>query len=364
MKKTRKMIPVLILATAITACKKPVEEQEINSQSADTILYTMPHEDDPHEGTWLQWPHNNTYPDHVQRMQTTFVEMAKALHTGERVHIIVYDEAHRTSVQAALQAEGVNMSQIDFYVHPTNDMWARDNGPIFAKNAEGGLIIQDWGFNGWGNKAPYVHCDVIPQKIGDDIGMSVVDVPMINEGGSVEIDGNGTLMAKRSSILNSNRNPGMTQEEAEEIFNRYLGVTNFIWLDGTAGLDITDDHIDGTARFSHNNTIVTTTEANAYPGEYEIITNAKNANGQPYTIVNLPQTQSNLPGTNYPGIYINFYVGNEVVLVPNFNDPNDAVANGILQNLYPNRTIVGIEATELGIDGGGIHCVTQQQPAQ
>lgn len=360
MKKMNGLLMIVALLTGLISCNK--EEPETPQQTTDTILYTMPSEEEQHEGTWLQWPHNNTYSDHIVRMEGTFIEMARALHTGERVHIVVYDETERNRVTTLLTNEGLNMSQVDFFVAQTDDMWVRDNGPIFARDKSGNLIIQDWGFNGWGNKAPYSKCDPIPTKIANELGISAVDVPMINEGGSVEIDGNGTLMAKRSSILNSNRNPGMTEAEAESIFNRYLGITNFIWLEGLAGVDITDDHIDGYARFANEHTIVATQEANSDPEEFQIVANAKNAQGVQYNVVYLPGTQNNMPGTNYKGIYINFYVGNEVVLVPNFNDPKDAEANTIIQGIYPNRTVVGIPAVELGIDGGGIHCVTQQQP--
>ena len=340
------------LTTIAAGCKKEPEiEQTLNSQSAETIVYTMPSEDELHEGTWLQWPHNNTYSDHEQRIEPAFIHMAKALYTGERLHIVAYDNGHVSHIQSVLQAEGVDMNKVDFCIHPTNDIWARDSGPIFVRNAQGDLIIENWGFNGWGGKVAYQLDNLVPVKAGESIGITVIDVPMIHEGGSMEIDGNGTLMAKKSSILNDNRNPGMTQDQAEKMFNKYLGITNFIWLNGVAGQDITDDHIDGTARFAHNNTIVTSSEIE--PMEYQALIEARNSNGAPYSIVNLPST-----------LYINFYIGNSVVLVPNFGNSDDAVANGVLQNLYPTKTVVGIPASELVQDGGAIHCVTQQQPAQ
>ncbi len=326
--------------------------------------YTMPAEETEHEGTWLQWPHNYTYKGHTSRHDKTFVAITKALHTAENVHIIVYNEQEKNRVIALLKADSVNMGTIDFYIWKTDDYWVRDNGPIFVYDENDKLKIQNWGFNGWGNKTPYKNCNTIPTQVGQALGIESVDIGIINEGGSVEIDGHGTLLAKRSSILNQNRNPNLSQEKAEEYFKKYLGITNFIWLEGLKGEDITDDHIDGTARFANSTTIVTVKRGTEYadPTEFEILSNAKNSEGKKYTIVELPLTQNRLPKSKEYGIYINFYIGNKVVLVPNFNDPNDAIANAILQKLYPNRKVIGIPSTELGEDGGGVHCVTQQQP--
>jgi agmatine deiminase len=187
---------------------------------------------------------------------------------------------------------------------------------------------------------------------------------MVNEGGSIEVDGRGTLMAKRSSILNRNRNPGWTQTDCEAYFRRYLGVTNFIWLDGTPGADITDDHIDGTARFANGDTIVTHKRDDFEdPSEYDLLTKATDVNGHTYKIVTLPLTSKKMRKVRDYGIYVNYYVGNEVVIVPAHNDPNDEVAADILKGIYPNRKMVLIDCTELYLDGGLVHCVTMQQPA-
>ncbi len=192
------------------------------------------------------------------------------------------------------------------------------------------------------------------------------------EGGAFEIDGHGTFMATKSSILNSNRNPGMTQGQAEAIFSQNLGVTNCIWLDGVPGLEITDMHIDGFARVGDENTIVTMNAANLNYWEVpqSDITKlyaAKDANGQSYDFMYLPLTQNNVKtayGKNlgYKGSYVNFYVANTKVLVPFYNDPNDLLAKNILQSLYPTKTVVGIDVRNLYENGGMIHCVTQQQP--
>ena len=339
-----------------------LDDFDNNSNTNNDGKYVFPSEEEKHEGTWLQWPHDYGWDKkHVKRYEQIWIEMTEALHTGEMVHIIAYNQQEKLRIEKCLTDKGLDMDNIDFYEWKTDDVWVRDNGPIFVFDEGDNLVIQNWEFNGWGFKSDYKNDNTIPKKVGSELGLEVVSVDMVNEGGSVELDGNGTLMAKRSSILNNNRNPGLTQKEAEAYFEKYLGVSNFIWLDGVIGQDITDDHIDGTARFVKGNTIVTYSKEDSAPGEYEILKNARNIEGQPYNIVELPYTYKRIKG--YEGSYINFYVGNEVVLVPNYNDPMDAIANAKIQALFPSRKVVGIEVNELYKDGGMIHCVTQQQPA-
>lgn len=357
------MFWTLILAPVLglLSCQKEGIAPEIPATQA---TYTLPSEEVFHEGTWLQWPHDNGWDSrHVERYEASWIAMAKALHTGERVHIVVYDSDEQNRVSQLLADEGLSMGSIDFFVWKTDDVWIRDNGPQFVFDQRQKLNVQNWEFNGWGNKSEFQHCNQIPGKIARSLGLPLINVPMVNEGGSIEVDGKGTLMAKRSSILNNNRNPGWTQDQVENYFKQYLGVSNFIWLEGVKGGDITDDHIDGTARFAGESTIVTYFPADSERGEYEILSKATNAQGESYRIFHLPITQNNVGSSGEKGIYINFYVANTVVLVPNFGDPNDAVANATLQSLYPNKTVVGIESSELLEDGGMVHCVTMQQPA-
>jgi agmatine deiminase len=217
---------------------------------------------------------------------------------------------------------------------------------------------------GW--KADYWYDDYIPTDAAYELYLedTMELVSMVNEGGSIEVDGRGTLMAKKSSVLNRNRNPRMSQSEAEAIFSQYLGVSNFIWLDGTAGVEITDDHIDGTARFANGNVIVTHNQKDFWePSEYDVLKEATDATGQRYQLVHLPLTQNKIIDEYY-GIYINYYVANDVVIVPKFNDPNDAVAKDVLEGLYPQKTMALIDFRELYEDGGLVHCVTMQEPVR
>jgi len=326
----------------------------------------MPNEEYPHEGTWLQWPHNYGWDSrHIQRYERSWVAMTQALYQGERVHIIVFNEQEQERVHALLALEGVDMTQISFHVFSTDDVWVRDNGPIFVFNKDDDqLCVTNWLFNAWGGKSECYYDNYVPLKVGHALGLPVLDVPMVLEGGSIEVDGRGTLMAKESSILNQNRNPGWTRSDAEGFFRHYLGVTNFVWLPGRKGGDVTDDHIDGTARFANGDTIVTFYKEDfESPKEYNLLVSALDVNGEPYKIVHLPCTKNKVKVAADYGIYTNFYVGNKVVLVPSFDDPNDKKAADKLQQVYPDREVVSIPMAEVYKDGGMVHCVTQQQPS-
>ena len=370
MKKTILIIFVFLISITGNSQKKVK-----NIKKTSEILYIMPEESSPHEGTWLQWPHEYQYGrEFSDDLDATWVTMTKALATSENVHIIAYNNDEKEKIEELLENANVDFDNIDFNIYPTDDFWVRDNGPIFVKDKNGKVVIEDWGFNGWGKKAKFENCNAIPSKIANDKGFQVVDLNsiMTNEGGAVEIDGNGTLLATKSAVLNKNRNPNLSQKQAEDIFTKYLGVTNFIWLDGVAGLEITDMHIDGFARFGNKNTIVTMSENDLLewqvkPSDIKKLYNSKDKNNKSYQFVKLPLTKNNVTTEygkklDYQGSYINYYIANTVVLVPNYNDQNDKIANAIIQKTYPSQTVIGIDVRNLYANGGMIHCVTQQQP--
>ncbi|PCJ82615.1 MAG: agmatine deiminase [Bacteroidetes bacterium] len=337
--------------------------------------YTMPFEELVHEGTWLQWPHDYTYGSGANDFEPTWVEMTSALVEGEKVHIIAYDNDHESHILMLLDAAGISMDNVDIYLAQTDDFWVRDNGPIFVYDSEATLTILDWGFNGWGGNTPYSLCDVIPDSVAEFLQVPIVDLnEMVLEGGAFEIDGHGTLMATRTSITGADRNPDLTELEIEGYLEQYIGVTNFIWLDGLFGGldDVTDQHIDGFAKFHGNNTIVTMSENDldywlVSQSDRNILFNALNSSGDPYDHVFLPLTQYNVTTTwgqsvGFRASYVNYYVANGVILVPNYNDPMDGVANELIQNLYPDREVVGIDCRNILLNGGMVHCITQQQP--
>ena len=344
--------------------------------NAQTVQYTMPAEDMQHEGTWLQWPHNFTYPPyHQDDNEPAFIEMVAALESTEKVHIVVYDANDQSHVQQALTNASVPLTNVDFYIHPNDDYWVRDNGPIFVYDSDNNLTILDFGFNGWGGDTQYSLCDSIPTLLAADLGIPLVDLSaMVLEGGAIEIDGHGSVMLTRSSVTASDRNPNLTEIQIENYMTIYLGLTNFIWLDGQFGgsLDITDMHIDGFAKFLDVNTIVTMSNTDLdYWGlsnqDITTLTSATDLNGTPYSYITLPLTQNDVTtswggNVQFKGSYVNYYIANDAVLVPIYNDPNDSTALGIIQGLYPNKIAVGIDCSNMFYEGGMVHCVTQQQP--
>ncbi len=341
---------------------------------AQTILYTMPEETEEHEGTWLQWPHNHLYgPYYRDDVEPTWIAMTNALQSREKVHIIAYDAAEQSHIISVLTSAAVPLGNVDFFVHETDDVWIRDNGPMFVYDQNDELIILDWGFNGWGGDTPYSLCDVIPQGVSMDLSLPRVDLgAMVLEGGAIEHDGNGTMMATRSSVTHSSRNPSLTETQIEEYITTNTGITKFIWLDGLYGSEITDMHIDGFVKFANDSTIVTMNNADLLywevtQSDIDLLYGATDINAVPYNFVYIPLTQNDVVtayGTNlgYKGSYVNYYIANTVVLVPTYEDPNDAVAMAIIQGLYPGRAVVGIDVRNLYEYGGMVHCVTQQQP--
>ena len=337
----------------------------------------LPDETARHDATWLQWPHRYTYGSaYRDRLEPTWIAMTRALVQSEKVRIVVYDAAEQARVRGKLSAAGVSLARVEFLIRPTDDVWARDNGPIFVYGANDELKIADWGFNGWGEDAPYRKDAALRGAVAAELGIERVDLSdYIVEGGAVEVDGRGVLMATRSSILEPMRNPGVSQSELETALAAQLGVAKFIWLDGGPGGkdDITDMHIDGFARFGTPDTIVTMSRADLrYWGlsstDVERLRAARDLDEQPYRFVELPLTARDVVtdygyDIRFKGSYVNYYVANTVVLVPEYKDPNDAAAKAILQRLYPDRKVIGIDVRNLYRNGGMVHCVTQQQPA-
>lgn len=338
--------------------------------------YTMPDESSKHEGTWLQWPHNFTYgKDYRDKVEPIWIEMTDALSEGENVHIIAFDQYEKNYIYDLLYDEGIDMDRIDFYIVPTDDVWARDTAPIFVYDKDNNIKLMDWGFNGWGKKTPYKNDALISKRLSKQLGTEIIDLNnVVLEGGAFELDGNGTFISTRSAVTNNNRNPKFSEADIEKYINEYLGATNFIWLDGVPDLDITDFHIDGFVKIHDKSTIITMKkndlkEWGVTNNDIQTLMSAKNAFDKPYQYVYLPISKNNVVLDNgenlgYKGSYINYYIGNTVVLVPNYNDPNDKAANDIIQKLYPDREVIGIDVRELYKEGGMIHCVTQQQPVR
>ena len=356
----------------------------MNEETKDKKHYHMPAEWSKHEGTWLQWPYDRILPGYERDLERIWLTMVDILHVHENVHIIVCDEQHKTHVEKQLEYYRIGPKNIDFSVIPTNDVWARDNGPIFVFDELNNTVLTDWEFNGWGGRYEYQLDNVVPSIIGKVRKLPVVKPPMVLEGGGVEVNGSGIFMATRSSILNSNRNPGISQEDAERIIHEYLGATNFIWLSGTTKEesallgDVTDAHIDGAARFTSETTVLYNDTNDTSSPMYQTckrhfreLQDARTESGQKLTLVPLPMPEpgvfrtvkvDTITSERVTGKYCNYYVANGVVLVPVFGNINDERAKGIISEQFPTREVIGINVLGLVDYGGAIHCVTQQQP--
>ncbi len=222
----------------------------------------FPDETEPHEGTWLVWPHHYTYGTAYRNsLDATWVAMTKALAPGENVHIVAYNTTEQTRIINLLTTAAVPLTRVDFVVRQSDDVWVRDNGPMFVFDSAGSMMATDWGFDGWGDDTPFTKDETIPVGVCSALNVPRVDIGgIVLEGGALEYDGHGAMMACRSSILESKRNPGVTQSQLEAALLTHFGFTKFIWLDGAFGGtdDITDMHIDGFMRFAPGRSVTMT----------------------------------------------------------------------------------------------------------
>ena len=346
----------------------------LNSPSPASLGYRMPAEWEPHAATWLSWPRPDgiSFPDAYDKVMPTFAQMVDALADSEPVCINVWDHAHEADVRRQLLRAGARDAHVRFYKHPTYEPWCRDHGPIFLKrDADPSTVVVDWDYNAWGGKyPPHDLDDCVPTKIAELLGLEVYAPNMILEGGSVELNGSGTLLTTRSCLLNPNRNPNLTRAEIEARLKAFLGVTNILWLgDGIEG-DDTDGHIDDLTRFINRTTVLSVVEPNTEDPNHkplaenlETLSRLDLEDGAPLQVIELPMpARIDREGLRLPASYANFYIANSVVLLPVFNDPADALAISVLEKAFPNRRIVAIDCRELIWGLGAFHCLTQQQP--
>ena len=348
--------------------------------------FFMPAEWQPHEGTWLQWPLKSLYRGYELKLERLWLMMVEALSDYEKVFVIVNDERQQEHVQHQLKYHRISEANVEIFVIPTNDLWARDNGPIFVYDENQELVITDWTFNGWGGRFDSELDNLVPGEIGQLIGCAVEKPPLVLEGGAVEVDGQGTFLATRSSILDPNRNPGMNQQEVERILSEFFGVDSFIWLSG-AGRgecekwgDTTDSHIDIVARFSPQGAILYNWSQDESDPRHKMFSTHKKeleesltSLGLDYDLVPLPEPEGGVyqvtaqvdwrESRYTDAAYSNYYVANEVVLVPVFGNKKDQDALAIIGEHFPEREVIGLDCVGLTEDGGAIHCVTQQQPS-
>lgn len=331
--------------------------------------YCMPAEWHPHAATWLSWPRPDgiSFPDRYGEVLPTLGEMVRILAPHERVDINVRNEEVGT---IARQTIG-DVPNVFYHRIPSYEPWCRDHGPMFVKRGRE-LAIVDWGYNAWGGKyPPYDDDDAVPRRVAEFLGLPVYSPGIVMEGGSLDVNGAGSLLTTEACLLNPNRNPGLNKPQIEQYLRDYLGATNILWLgDGIVG-DDTDGHIDDLTRFVAPNTVVTVIEQDPQDDNYwplqencKRLRSLRDQHGQPLQIVELPMPGVvEYDGQRLPASYANFYIANDVVLLPTYrNKRADAIAAETLQKLFADRHVVGIDSTNLIWGLGSFHCLTQQQP--
>jgi len=344
------------------------------SKTPKQLGYRMPAEWGRQEAVWISWPHNlDTWPgDMLKEVENSYAEFVKVLHTGQKVNILVNDKEMQDYVASRLKKFKISLNQVFFYQIPNVDGWIRDYGPTFVVNDKlKQKSMVKWIFNAWGNKYNDLkEDDTIPYKMNETMNLQMFEPKIVLEGGSIEVNGSGTLLTTEQCLLNKNRNPTLTKKQIEQYLKDYLNVSNILWLkEGIAG-DDTDGHIDDIARFVNQNTVVCAFEDNEsdenyqiLKENYELLSKMKDEKGNKLNVIKLP-----MPGfvgdkeRRYPASYCNFYIGNESVVVPVFGHENDKKALAIIQELFPKRKVIGINSKEMVYGFGSFHCLSQQEP--
>ncbi|GGL90714.1 hypothetical protein GCM10010840_30970 [Deinococcus aerolatus] len=331
------------------------------------LNFAMPPEWDPHAATWMSWPADDElWFGHLGAVRAEFAELVRTIARFEPVQLLVRDAESRQDAGERLAG-----ADVTFHDVPLNDVWIRDNGPLFVTRESGEISFVNWRFNAWGGKFDYAEDDRVPEAVARILGAAHWDVPVVLEGGALELGGAGVALTTRSCLLTDTRNLGLDAGKYADWLREYLGVTKLLWLGAGLENDHTDGHIDTITRFSDERTIVTSVEADradpnhaVMSANLEALREMTGADGQPFRIVELPLPAGYLEGAEgrLPPTYANFYIGNGFVVVPQYGDANDARALEILTPLFPGREVIGLSSRAIIEGGGSFHCVTQQQP--
>ncbi len=338
--------------------------------------YRMPAEWEAHAATWFTWPRPEgiSFPDKYDTVPPVYAELIRHLVQVEEVNINVWHAEMESWVRGLLTKHKTPLDSVRFHHFPAYEPWCRDHGPIFLVRERDGRrerAVVDWGYNAWGGKyPPFDLDDAVPQHVAKLRGLPLFTPGIVMEGGSIELNGRGTLLTTEACLLHPNRNPQLNKSQIEQHLRDYLGVTNILWLgDGIAG-DDTDGHIDDLTRFVNPTTVVTVveddpTDENFPPLQENLrrLRTLRDQDGHPLRVVELPMPRRlEHQGQRLPASYANFYIANSLVLVPTYRDANDAKAVEILQKEFPDRRVIGVDSTELIWGLGSFHCITQQEP--
>jgi agmatine deiminase len=331
----------------------------------------MPAEWEPHAATWLAWPHAvTTWPGCLEQAESEFETLVRTLARFERVELVVQSDVHRARIATRLGALARD-GAVRMHAIPSDDVWMRDIGPTFARGGAG-LVALDWRFDAWGGKyPPWDRDDAVAAQVARIVGVECERPGIVLEGGAIEVDGEGTLLATEPTLLDPKRNPGIDVRAIDALVLELLGVRKTIWLgDGIEG-DDTDGHIDDIARFTSPGRVVCAREPDPRDPNHAPLEDciarlraARDAAGRALEVIDLPMPPPVLSGDDrLPASYANFYIANGAVLVPVFGAPQDERALAILRPLFPGRELVGVPSRALVRGLGAVHCLTQQQPA-
>ncbi|MGO1597671.1 MAG: agmatine deiminase family protein [Sphingobacterium sp.] len=354
--------------------EKPINTDLYNVQDTPKAQgFEFPAEWEEQEALWLSWPHKEeSWPDKIELIYPFYATFIRLVAEDQLVRINVADQTMKDFALSYISAAGANLQHVEFYFHPTNDAWCRDHGPAFLVNrSTGEKAIVDWGYNAWGGKyPPFDLDDIIPTRIADALGVKLFTPPIVMEGGSVDFNGQGTILTTTSCLLNKNRNPQLSQEQIERYLMDYYGQKQVLWLDDGIVGDDTDGHIDDITRFVSADTVLTVVEENPGDENYEVL--QKNlqdlkkmtlSDGRSLKVIELPMPSAVMwEDQRLPASYANFYIANKIVVVPVFQDKNDQKALEIIQTCFPDRKVVGVDSIDIIWGLGSFHCLSQQEP--
>lgn len=332
-----------------------------------------PAEWEPQEAVWLSWPHrSDLWQGGLDELLGDYARLAAAIAGEAEVRINAQATLH-PAIRDCLARSGV--ARFRLFDHPTDDVWCRDHGPIFVRRKDGSLQIADWQFNAWGGKfSPWDRDNAIPEQIAASLGLPRLSSDVILEGGSIEGNGAGLVLTTEAVLLNPNRNPGSSREDIEAELHRLLGTQRVFWLGSGIEGDDTDGHIDDMVRFIKEDALVAIHEADPHSPHYrqvaennERLQDLRTVSGSRVECIALPMpapvSAENWRLLQLPASYANFLIVNDAVIVPIFmQERADDRALGILRECFPGKRVVGMDARRLVLEGGAIHCITQQQP--
>jgi agmatine deiminase len=325
----------------------------------------MPPEWAAHARSWMAWPcREPLWRGNIEQARDAYARVAAAIVPYEPVTMLVRPEQ-------AGEARRRLPPGIDLLELPLDDSWTRDIGPTFLRDGSGRLAAIDWRFNGWGGKYPDHRADdAVAGRLAAHLGITCFSAPLILEGGAIHVDGEGTLLTTEQCLLNANRNPGLDRAAMEAALADWLGIRRVIWLGEGLAEDETDGHVDNVACFARPGLVLALVAEDAGDANHAALADnlarlgaARDAAGRALEIVAIAQpAERRLNGVRLPLSYINFYFANGAVIAPVFDDPADQPALDTLARIFPERRILAVPALDIVAGGGGIHCITQQQP--